>query len=417
MADIAPQLALVFALILINAAFSGSEMALISLRDAQLQRLEEAGGSGRVLADLARDPNRFLATIQIGITLAGFLASAAAAVALAEPLVDPLSFLGGAAEAVAILLVTAVLTFVTLVFGELAPKRIAMQRAERWGLFAARPLAAVARVARPFVWLLSRTSDVVVRFAGVDPAQRGDEVSEEELRTMVAGQSTMSEDQRTIISGAFELADRVLRDVLVPRRDVTWVEADTPASDALEVVMASGRSRVLVARGDLDDVLGVVALRDLVGATGVAADHTRDAIVHPETKHVIDALKELQVSHQQLAVVVDEYGGVAGIVTLEDLLEELVGEIWDETDEDIRQVEHRPDGSIVLPGTFPAHDLDDIGVDVPPGQSATVAGVVLEHLGRIPDEPGDAVEVGGWRFEVLEVTGRAITSVHLVRVI
>ena len=413
MADALPQLGLVGALILLNALFAGTEMALVSLRDSQVSRMEQQGGRGRAVAELVRDPNRFLATIQIGITLAGFLASAAAAVSLAEPLVEPLGFLGGAAEAVAIGLVTLVLTFLTLVFGELAPKRIAMQRAERWALFASRPLSMLARATRPAVWLLSKTSDVVVRIVGADPDAGADELTEEEVRDIVAAQASFSDEQRTIISGALEIGDRLLRDVLVPRPRVIWLPADMRADDALEALVASGHSRAPVARGELDDVLGIVSLRDLVGGTGPVTDHVRPAIVHPETKRVVESLRELQTAHVQLALVADEYGGVAGIVTVEDLVEEIVGEIWDETDRDVVAVERRDDGSIVVPGRFPAHDLVDLDVDVDAGDSATIAGVVLERLGRIPDRPGDVVDLGAWTAEVLAVERRAITSVRL----
>ncbi|HUP17759.1 MAG TPA: DUF21 domain-containing protein, partial [Acidimicrobiia bacterium] len=184
-----PQLGLLAILIAVNAWFAGTELALVSLREGQLQRLSARGGAGPTLARLARDPSRFLATIQIGITLAGFLASASAAVALAEPLEEPLSFLGGAARPAAIILVTIALAFVTLVFGELAPKRIAMQRAERWGILAARPIAFLAKVARPAVWILSVSADVVVRLMGGDPSRGREDVTEQEILDMVATQS------------------------------------------------------------------------------------------------------------------------------------------------------------------------------------------------------------------------------------
>src|SRR5215207_6036681 len=204
-------------------------MALVSLRESQLQRLERQTRTGTTLARLARDPNRFLATIQIGITLAGFLASASAAVSLAQPLVGPLGFLGGAAEPAAIVLVTIVLTFFTLVVGELAPKRIAMQRAEGWALVVARPLDILATVSRPAIWLLGKATDLVVRLAGADPAAGREEVSAEEIRDMVAVQQDISAEQRTIISGAFEIADRILREILVPRRDVLVLPEDLRA--------------------------------------------------------------------------------------------------------------------------------------------------------------------------------------------
>ena len=191
---------------LLNAAFAGTEMALVSLREGQLQRLEQRSTTGALVALLARDPNRFLATIQIGITLAGFLASAAAAVSLAEPLEAPLGFLGGAARPVAIIIVTLLLAYFTLVLGELAPKRVAMQRAESWALVAARPLSIMSTVTRPVVWLLSRSTDVAVRLMGGDPNMQREEVTEAELRELSATQTT-SPPARLIIDGAFAIAD------------------------------------------------------------------------------------------------------------------------------------------------------------------------------------------------------------------
>src|SRR5215211_395829 len=206
MSGLALDVGLVVVLVALNAFFSGSEMALLSLRETQLGRLSGKGRAGAALRTLTGDPNRFLATIQVGITLAGFLASATAAVSLAEPLEVPLEFLGGGARPASIAVVTALLTFLTLVIGELAPKRVARQRSERWALAASRPLA----------WLLGRTTDMLVRLAGVDPTRDRQEVTEEELREIVASVPTISEDQRQILAGAFEVAERTLRQVLRP---------------------------------------------------------------------------------------------------------------------------------------------------------------------------------------------------------
>jgi len=410
-------LLLVAVLVLVNAAFAGSELALVSLREGQLKRLEARGGSGAILARLAREPNRFLATIQIGITLAGFLASAAAAVSLAEPLEGPLGFLGGAARPAAIVTVTLALTYVTLVFGELAPKRVAMQRAERWGLLAARPLAFLSALTRPAVWMLSHTTDLAVRLMGGDPHGQREDVTEEELRDLLGTRRSFSPEQRTIISGAFEIAERTLDEVLRPRRDVVVLAAGTDCADALEALMASGHSRAPVAQdGDFDRVVGVVHLRDLVtGGETPVGDRATPAFFLPESAQVLHALRDLQQARQQLAVVVDEHGGGEGIVTVEDLLEELVGEIYDESDRDILGVERDPDGGLVLPGTFPVHDLVDLGVELPPGHYATVASLVLNALGRIPQAPGDSVVIDGWTATVLSVEQRAITRIRLVR--
>lgn len=416
MSGLWPQLALVAVLVLLNAAFAGTEMALVALREGQLQQLEQRSTTGALVARLARDPNRFLATIQVGITLAGFLASAAAAVSLAEPLEEPLGFLGGAARPVAIVVVTLLLAYVTLVFGELAPKRVAMQRAEKWSLVAARPLSAMSVVTRPVVWLLSRSTDLAVRLMGGDPSLQREEVTSAELREMVGTQTTFTPKQRLIIDGAFEISERTLDEVLRPRPDVFVLDSDWSAAEALRALAASGHSRAPVAHdGNLDDVVGVVHLRDLLDqGDRPVAELTGDLVAFPETAGVLDVLHEMQTRRMQLVLVVDEHGAAAGIVTVEDLLEELVGEIYDESDRDVVGVRREPDGSLVMPGRFPVHDLVDVGVgDMPEGPYATVAGLVLDRLGRVPEAPGDLVVVAGRTIEVLSVDGRAITEVRI----
>jgi putative hemolysin len=408
------QLGLVVVLVIINAAFAGTELAMVSLREGQLQRLEKRSGTGEVLARLARQPNQFLATIQIGITLAGFLASAAAAVSLAEPLEEPLGFLGGAAEPASVLVVTLALSYVTLVFGELAPKRIAMQRAERWGLVMARPLAFLSTLTRPVVWLLSHSTDIAVRLMGGDPKLQREEVTEEELRDMVAVQPTFTPEQRQIIDGAFEIAERTLDEILVPRRDVFVIDASWSCRDALARLARSGHSRAPVADGGgLDQVTGAVHLRQLLGADDeLVSTVAMEIPVFPDSAKALTTLREMQTGRVQMALVVDEHGGAAGIVTVEDLVEELVGEIYDETDPDLATVVREADGTIVLPGRFPIHDLPDIGVELPEGDYTTVAGLVLGLLGRIPT-PGDEATIDGWHLRVRAMRGRAVTEISL----
>ena len=407
------QLALIAVLVAVNALLSGTEIALISLREGQLRRLEEAGERGRLIANLVRDPNQFLATIQIGITLAGFLASAVAAIALAEPLVDPLGFLGAAAEPVAVVFVTLVLTFITLVAGELAPKRVAMQRAERWATLAARPLSGLATIVRPVVALLSWSTDVVVRLLGGDPAVTQEAVTQEEVRDLVASHSLFTPDHRTVISGAVEIGDRVLRDIVIPRRDVLTLQADRPADEGLRILATEGRSRAPVIDGDdLDDVIGVAHMRDLIDG-GSVRSAVQTAPLLPEGITVLEGLNMLRGERAQMGIVIDEHGGAEGIVTVEDLLEEIVGEIYDETDVDILSAQWRADGSVALPGSFPMHDLVDLGIELPEGDYTTVAGFVLDELGRIPRRVGEALVVDGWRLVVDGLEGRAITRVSI----
>ncbi|HEX7100431.1 MAG TPA: hemolysin family protein [Acidimicrobiia bacterium] len=410
------QIALIVALVLLNALFAGAELALVSLRESQLRRFAARGGAGKTLAELARDPNRFLATIQIVITLSGLFASASAAVTLAEPLAENLGFFGDAAYPMAVVVVTLSIAYFTLVVGELAPKRLAMQRAERWGLFVARPLAFIARITRPVVWLLSESADLVVRLFGGDPAKRGQEVTEEEVRDIIANLQSFSAEQRGIISGAFDISERSLRQILTPRRDVFVLDEDATTEAALEQLIAAGFSRAPTApERDLDRVTGVVHLRDLITGQGRVADVAHPPLVFPETVEALDALRVMRQQREHLAVVVSEHGSSEGIVTIEDLLEEVVGEIYDESDRDVVRVVRRPDGSLDLPGSFPIHDLVDVGIDLPEGEYTTIAGLILDALGRVPDQPGDVVTVGRWKATVLAVADRAITRVRLRR--
>lgn len=413
--SIGVQGGLIVVLLAINALLAGSEVALISLREAQISRLEVRGARGRAVARLARDPNRFLATIQIGITLSGFLASATAAVALADLLVPLLGVFGGAARPVAVVLVTALLTFVTLVLGELAPKRIAMQRAERWALATGGILLGLAKVSRPLVALLGVTTDAVVRLSGSDPSQGRDALTQEEVRDLIATGGLYDPEERRIITGALEAAERVLQEVLRPRTSVVALRADTPVREALSLLVRSGHSRAPVYTERLDDADRIVGVMDLVEADGIVADRARPIVALPESLGLIDALRRLQTSHASLALVVDEYGGVAGIVSVEDLLEELVGEIHDEYDRDVRDTVRHPDGSVTLIGTFPLHDLVDVGVEVTVDDydAVTVGGLVSEQLGRIPTT-GDEVEAEGHVLRVDLAEGRSVRRVTIV---
>jgi len=413
------DIALIGLLVLLNAVFAGSEMALISLREGQLKQLEREGGQRAMrLVRLARDPNRFLATIQIGITLAGFLASATAAVSLAEPLVPTLSLLGSAAEPVSIAGVTLILAFLTLVLGELAPKRLAMQKPLPWALMVAKPLDILSAFSRPVVVLLGASTNLIVRVCGGRSDAVAEELGPEELRDLVTSHESLNREQREIISGALELQERMLREVLVPRGSVFFLRGDVTVGEARTAMAEAGHSRAPVSRGKhLDDVVGVVHWRSLISDDDAPVGTVATpAMVLPDTALISNALRQFKVERQQMAIVIDEHGSVDGIVTLEDLLEEIVGEIYDETDFDTLGIEPAADGSLTLPGTFPIHDLVDLGVDIESsdtGDYATVAGIVLSHLGLIPDVPGDVVELEGWSIEVLEVAHHAVTKVRV----
>ena len=316
------DIGLISVLLLLNGLFAGSELALVSLREGQLRALERSRGRReRALVRLARDPNRYLGTIQLGITLAGYLASATAAVTLAEPLVPALDFLGGAAEAVAITSVTLVLAAINIIVGELVPKRLAMQYPQRWALLVAPPLDRLAAITKPLVWLLGRSTDVLVRILGGGSEGTGEQLSTRELQELVAVQRVLSPEQRQMIAGALEIHERILREILIPRRSVVTLPSDMPLSEVRKVLMASGHSRAPVVRSrDLDEVIGVVHLRDLLVDGATLESAVRPILNLPDSLPVSEALRCFKNDREQFALVVDERGGAAGIVTLEDVL-------------------------------------------------------------------------------------------------
>jgi putative hemolysin len=415
MAEVWPELALVGVLILVNAVLAGSEVALISLRQGQLSVLEREGDAGHAAATLARDPTRFLATIQVGITLAGFLASATAAVAIAGVIAPAIDFLGEASEVAAIIVVTLVLSYLTLVFGELVPKRLALQRAMGWARVAGRPLSWMAVVLAPVVWMLSVSTDFVVRVLGGEAGGSHDEITLEELRHLVMANRVIGDDHLGIILGAFELPDQVVGEVMTPRPDVITVDSGASAAEAVRRLADSGHGRAPLVDPDvgLDATIGIVSLSDLVTirSDAVVDDHVADVMAFPESARVLDVLRSLQRHRRQMALVVDEFGGASGIVTMEDLVEELVGEIHDELDRDVVQVRRAPDGSTLVPGRLPLRDVLALGIEVPDGEYRTVAGLVVDQLGRM-GQVGDTVEIGTWSATIEAVHGRSVTLVR-----
>jgi putative hemolysin len=289
-----------------------------------------------------------------------------------------------------------------------------MQRAEQWGLVMARPLGALAVLTRPVVALLSVSTDVVVRLAGGDPRVRTAEVTVDELREMVALHHTFTPEQRRIVDGAFEILERRLDEVLVPRRDVFVLDSSLECGRALVELCASGHSRAPVApERNLDRFAGAVHLRDLVGKHEVVLDEVVTPMpVFPGSATALSVLRELQDQRRQMAVVVNEHGGAMGIVTIEDLVEEMVGEIYDEVDRDPVAVEILPDGTVVLPGRFAIHELVDLGIELPAGEYVTVAGLVLSQLQRLP-KIGEVMSIGAWQLTVESMERHTIRSVTL----
>ena len=412
---------LVLVVILIGGFFAGAEMALVSLREGQVRALSRMGKRGQRAARLAQDPNRFLSSVQIGVTLATLLSGAFGADLLAGKLKTPLSRLmpPDVATVVSLVIVTLVISFFTLIFGELAPKRLALQRSERVSVVAAPVLDRLARVATPVVWLLSRCTNLVVRLVGGDPLAGRGVMTDEELRDLVEGNQALSADERHIVGEVFDAGKRQIREVLVPRTEVEFLPAVMPLTEAAAIAVHARYSRFPVYQESYDDVIGFVHARDLLGA-GEDGDEVRrvgevcrPVKMLPTSKTVLSALSEMRRDRAHLAIVVDEYGGTAGIVTLEDLVEELIGDIQDEYDVDESRPRQLHGGELEVDGLLNLDEFAELtGIDLPEGPYETVAGYLLAALGHLPGE-GESAEVLGRRLTVTELDGRRISRVRV----
>jgi putative hemolysin len=404
---------------MIGGFFAAAEMALVSLREGQVRSLAQRGKRGHRAAKLAQDPNRFLSAVQIGVTLATLLSGAFGAATLASRLRTGLrhDLSAGAASVVSIAAVTLAISFFTLVLGELAPKRIALQRNERVSLFAAPLLDRIATLARPLVWLLSKSTNLVVRLLGGDPGAGRGVMTEQELRELLAGNQALSPDERKIVSEVFDAGKRQIREVLVPRTEVEFLPASMTLQEAANIAVTAPYTRFPVYQESYDDVIGFVHARDLLDPAASGSRLVGEACRHvkllPTTKPVLSALSEMRRDHAHLAIVVDEYGGTAGIVTLEDLVEELIGDIQDEYDLAEAQPKQLLGGEVEVDGLL---NLDEFaertGIELPDGPYETVAGYVLAMLGHLPAD-GEAVEAGGRKLMITEMDGRRIARVRV----
>jgi putative hemolysin len=416
--DVWLSIVMVIVFVLIGGFFSGTELALISLRESQVRTLSEQGRRGAALGKLLADPNRFLATVQIGVTLATLSASAFGAETLNKPFSAALVRWGvspGLAGPLAFIVVTAGISYLSLVLGELTPKRLALQRAEGLAMLVAPSLNRAATLARPIVWVLSTSTNGLVRLVGGDPKVSGEAITQEELRDLVAAHESLSSDERRLIDEVFRAGEREVREVMTPRTEVAFLDASMTASRAAKQVADSNWSRFPVAGRDEDDVVGFVHVRDLflpnhpAGRAATVGDLAREVTRLPGTAGVLTALSEMRRENQHLAIVVDEYGGTDGIVTLEDLIEEVIGEIYDEYDAAVApEGKQPPGGPREVDGLLNLDDFTEAtGLELPEGPYETVAGYVLAELGRLP-EVGDTIAVKDRTLSVVELDGRRI---------
>jgi putative hemolysin len=412
---------IVIVFVLVGGVFAAAEIALVSLRESQVRNLASRGKRGQTVARLNADPNRFLSAVQIGVTLAGFMASAFGGATLARRITPTLRDWGmspGVADVVALVLITILVAYVSIVLGELAAKRLAMQRAESFALWLAPIVDWMAKVSRPAIWFLSVSTNAVLRLVGGDPRAQREQITDEELRELVSGHETLGEDERQILNDVFEAGDRQIREVMVPRTEVDFLDAAAPVYKAVKQALERPHSRYPVTRDSSDDVVGFVHVRDLLapelsGRSVRVAEVTRDVLTLPSTRHIIAALTDMRRENAHLAIVMDEYGGTAGVVTLEDLVEELVGDIRDEYDTEEGDTTRHLTGDVDVDGLLNLDDFEDeTGIELPDGPYETVAGFIVNELGHVP-AMGETVEYEGNRLKVTELDGRRIARVRV----
>ena len=431
-ASLTAQIILLAALILINAFFAASEMAVVSVNKNKMKTLAQQGSkrADAVLRQL-ENPNNFLSAIQVAITLAGFLASAAAAVSLSDDLgyylYTQFSISPVAATDIAIVVVTLILSYVTLVLGELYPKRIAMQHAEKIAMLTVQPVRVVGFIAKPFVWFLSVSVNILLRLTRQKVDVENDEFSEDEVKSMLeAGQESgvLKEEGRKMINSIFEFDDKLAYEIMTPRTDVFAIDINDPMEEYIDELMELRYSRIPVYDDDFDKVIGILNIKDyLIKAREDGFDNVdiasiiRKAHFVPETKNIDSLFFELQKLKQHIAILIDEYGGFSGIVTMEDIIEEVMGEIDDEYDEEEIEYEKIDETTYLISGSMDLDDInEELGIALESEDSETIGGLVVDLLGEIPED-GDSedlvVEHENYVFKIESVKDRRIEKIKL----
>lgn len=422
----------VFLLICTNGLLAGSELAMVSARPSRLQRTADEGSTGaRVALELHAEPDRFLSTVQIGITLIGVGTGALGGATLAEPVGNVLALLPGISHqtgaTVGVIVVVIGVTYLSLVIGELVPKRIAMQQAERVSIFMSRPLRLLSSFTAPVVTLLAKSSDLVLRLLRAQPNDEPS-VSAEEIHHLLregTRHGVFEEAETSMVHGVFNIADRSAGELMTPRHRIVFLDLEDSVDEHRRVMATSSHSHYPVCEGSTDNVVGMVSTRELWDQALKGDDlDIREAMssAHfvPEVAPVLSVLEQMRVSGASDAMVVDEHGAVVGMITLDDMLSDVVGELDEDSNTGIKGSTRRDDGSWLLDGNFPAHEMRELLEirDVPgeqEGNFETVGGFVMDQLGHIPKE-GETVDIEGYRIEVIDMDGNRIDKLLVQKV-
>lgn len=432
--DVGPESSIVFQIILIiiltlvNAYFAASEMAIVSVNKNKIHRLSEEGNKkAKLVEKLLDQPTNFLSTIQVAITLAGFFNSASAATGISVSFANFLKdFNIPYADTIAVVIITVLISFITLIFGELVPKRIALQKAEWYSMFCAKPILIISKIADPFIKVLSFSTKFILRIFDMDDENIEETLSREEIRSVVeSGQETgvFNEIETDMITNIFEFDDILAVNVMTPRTDVFCIDINDSLSENIDRMMTMQYTRIPVYDDSIDNIIGILNMKDFaIEARKVGFDNVniKQILRKPyfvlETKNIDDLFKELQANHQHIAILVDEYGGFSGIVTVEDLIEEIMGDIEDEYDHDNEPKLNKIDqNSYIVDGNYLLDDLDDeLNLKLSHTNHDTIGGFVLHLLGQIPDNnQQQEINYHNLVFSILDIKNNRVSKVKL----
>lgn len=423
--DVAISIVVTLLLTLVNGFFSMSEMALVNVKRPLLERdVEEGDKKAAVALELSGDSGDLLAAIQVAITLVGFFSSAVAATNLSDPFGRWMISLGMSptlAAGLAPVLITLVVSYVSIVVGELVPKRIALADCEGVSKRVAGFLRGFTKAARPLIWVTAKSANGISRLLGVKSADERQNVSEEEIRYMVSDADELTDEEKSMIHEIFDLGDAAARQVMVPRVDMTALEDTLTLNEVLACMRQTGYSRIPIFHEDVDRIVGIAHIKDLIApiidegkGEDAIAGYVREADFVPDTKDIIPLLSEMQTSHDQMVIVVDEYGGTAGVITIEDIVEEVVGEIEDEFDPDNKYLTKLADREWLVDGRFSIDDAAELGWPIEDSDAyETIAGFILDLADGLPS-PGEVFEVDGWRFRVQSMRGNRIALLRVI---
>lgn len=427
--NVISQLLFLLILTIANAFFAGAEMATVSVNKNKIKMLAENGNkNAQLLQELLKEPTKFLSTIQVAITLSGFLASASAATSFSAPLDILMTKLGiPYGETIAIIIVTVVLSFFTLVFGELVPKRIALQKAEAISLFTIKPVLFISRLTSPFIKLLSFSTGLVLQVLGMKAENLEENISKEEIKSMVeAGQANgvFNETEKEMINSIFEFDDILASEIMIPRTDVCSIDIDASIGEYLDELLETKHSRIPVFEEDIDNIIGVLYIKDLIlearnkGFENVdIRSILRKPYLVPESKNIDTLFKEMQKSKKYIAILIDEYGGFSGIVTMEDLVEEVMGNIDDEYDDNEPKLEKIDNHIYLVDGLYPVDELIDIlNIDIVSKNHNTISGYLIDTLGEIPDNSylDKEIKINNTIFKIKSIKENRIDKIELI---